>query len=169
MVEFTNDDDLIDGRDIAERLEQLEDERSTLAEARGAAMANVGEAVRLGVSADSDAMMRLTTKQDDADAALAAWDESAEGVELMALRALVEELDSITDEWRHGETLIRASYFTDYIEEVIHDCYELPKEMTSGEWPWRHIKIDYEAAAEEAKVDYAEVDFSGVTYFIRSV
>jgi hypothetical protein len=71
-------------------------------------------------------------------------------------------------DWQYGETLIRESYFTDYIEELINDCYEMPKELNSGEWPWRHMAIDYEAAAAEAKVDYMEIDFDGVTYLIRA-
>ena len=53
------------------------------------------------------------------------------------------------------------------VEELIDDCYELPKEFKSGEWPWRHMKIDFEAAAEEAKQDYTSVEFFGITYWIR--
>lgn len=70
-------------------------------------------------------------------------------------------------DWIHGETLIREDYFTTYIEELIADCYRLPKELTSGDWPWRHITVDYDAAADEAKADYMEADFDGVTYYIR--
>ena len=44
----------------------------------------------------------------------------------------------------------------------------MPKEMNSGQWPFRHITIDYEAAAREAEVDYRIVDFDGVEYLIRA-
>lgn len=88
--------------------------------------------------------------------------------ELKALKALAAECEHVAD-WVHGEQLIREDYFTQYIEDLIDDCYQLPKELTSGEWPYRHITIDYQAAADEAKVDYEEIDFGGVTYFIRSV
>lgn len=88
--------------------------------------------------------------------------------ELEALINLRAQCEHVSD-WSYGETLIRADYFVEYIEELIHDCYELPKELTSGAWPYRHIKIDYEAAAEEAKTDYEEVDFDGQSYYIRSV
>ena len=87
--------------------------------------------------------------------------------ELTALKALASEAESSPD-WIHGETLIRESYFTDYIEQLIDDCYEMPKAFTSGEWPWRHATMDYEAAANEAKSDYFECDFDGVTYLIRA-
>lgn len=101
------------------------------------------------------------------------------------LRALDEDVDDVTTqdivelsrvcaelecypEAKYGDTLIREDYFTDYIRELIDDCYDLPKEMTSGDWPWRHIKIDYEAAAEEAKQDYGDIQIFGETFFIRA-
>lgn len=59
-------------------------------------------------------------------------------------------------DWQYGETLISEDYFTSYIEQLIDDCYEMPKEMNSGNWPYRHITIDYKAAADEAKQDYIQ-------------
>ena len=90
-----------------------------------------------------------------------------EKAELKLLKALAEEGEGCPD-WRYGGTLIRESYFTDYIEELICDCYSSPKEMESGNWPWRHMSIDYEAAAKEAETDYTELDFDGVKYLIQS-
>lgn len=116
-------DDVIDSRDIIERLEELSDAEE------------------------------LT--EDEAE-------------ELEQLKALAEEAEGYSSDWLHGETLIKDEYFTDYIEELIKECYSLPKELTSGDWPWRHITIDYEAAAEEAKQDYACVTFGDDEYWIRS-
>ncbi len=100
---------------------------------------------------------------------LSLHDEHLEAkAELATLRALADEAEDSSD-WIHGEQLIRRSYFVDYIAEIIDDCYELPKELTSGNWPYRHITIDYEAAAQEAEQDYISVDFDGVEYLIRSV
>ncbi len=90
-----------------------------------------------------------------------------EAEELEELEKLAAEAEKSPD-WLHGETLINEDYFTDYIEELIKDCYEMPKAMESGEWPWRHMTMDYEAAAKEAKVDYMEVSFRGVTFLIRA-
>jgi len=118
---ISNEDDVIDSRDVIKRIEELEGER----------------------------------------------DSFEDGEELRILKALTEEASGSPD-WEHGETLVRESYFTDYIKELIHDCYEFPKEFDSGNWPWRHMAVDYEAAAEEAKVDYNEADFDGVTYLIRA-
>ena len=79
---------------------------------------------------------------------------------------LADEADCSPD-WSYGETLVHEDYFTEYIEELINDCYELPKGFNSGDWPWRHMTLDYEAAADEAKQDYIDVTFDGQTYYIR--
>lgn len=88
--------------------------------------------------------------------------------ERKALQALADEAEPESSDWEHGETLIRRDYFVTYITDLIHDCYELPKEFNSGNWPFRHMTFDYEAAAQEAEQDYAVVDFDGVEYLIRS-
>ena len=92
-------------------------------------------------------------------------DELNEKTALEKLRAKGEA----SPDWDYGETLIRESYFEDYIEQLIDDCYpEVSKALYSGEWPMRHLKLDIEDAASEAKVDYFEVEFNGSTYLIRS-
>jgi len=99
--------------------------------------------------------------------ALEAWeslaeDESASDEEKAQYKKNYDELKTWTQpfenasDWQYGETLINEDYFTQYIEELIDDCYEMPKEINSGNWPWCHVTIDYEAAANEAKVDYIE-------------
>lgn len=129
---ITNQDDVIDSREIIERVEELE---SCLQD----------------------------HKEDPSGGHISADDVA----ELRVLQKLAEEASSSPD-WNYGETLIRRSYFVDYIAELIDECYELPKELTSGQWPYRHITIDYKAAAEEAEQDYMSVDFDGVEYLIRA-
>ena len=114
-------DDTIDGRDIRDRIEELE-----------------------AVEAPTE-------------------EESAELTDLTAFLHEARQYNSDADE---GETIIAESHFVDYIKELIDDCYDLPAELTSGEWPYRHMTINYEAAAEEAKVDYAELTFRGRTFYI---
>ena len=114
-------DDTIDGRDIRDRIEELE-----------------------AVEAPTE-------------------EESAELTDLKSFLHEAMQYNSDADE---GETIIAESYFMDYIREIIYDCYALPKELTSGEWPYRHITINYEAAAEEARADYAELTFRGRNFYI---
>ena len=155
-----NSQDVIDSRDFIERMEELQGERDALQEAIDEAVADAEAA-----SLDEETAEAIEAA-DEARKALADWEEE-NGEELAAMTKCAEEAEGSPD-WIHGEALIRESYFTDYIEELIKDCYQMPKEMDSGDWPWRHITIDYEAAADEAKVDYNEVDFDGVTYLIRA-
>lgn len=131
---ITNTDELIDSRDVIERIEEL----------KGALDIDASE-VLPGTSEEMQEMRD----------------------ELSTLRKLAKDAEDSPD-WQYGETLIRESYFTDYIEQLIDDCYEMPKELKSGGWPYRHMTIDYKAAAEEAKADYTEVDFDGITYLIRA-
>jgi hypothetical protein len=126
--------DVIDSRDIIERLEELETDRSIA--------------------------------EDESRTALLDFDDEY-GEELEALKALENDANCSPD-WIHGEVLINESYFTDYIEELIKDCYEMPSEIDSGQWPYRHMTMDYDSAADEAKIDYIEVDFDGSTYYIRA-
>ena len=92
-------------------------------------------------------------------------EESAELADLVAFLHEAMQYNSDADE---GETIIAESHFVDYIKENIDDCYADPKDLTSGEWPYRHITINYEAAAEEAKADYAELTFRGRNFYIQA-
>jgi hypothetical protein len=92
--------------------------------------------------------------------------DSLEAEELESLKKLAADSESSPD-WNYGESLIKDEYFTSYIEELINDCYELPKAFDSGEWPWRHMTLDYDAAAAEAKADYFDVYYLGHCYWIR--
>lgn len=122
---ITNQDDIIDSRDIIERLEEL----------------------------SSYDLSDLSN--DDLE-------------EFRTLKALADEAEPESQDWVHGEALIRRSYWVQYVEDLIHDCYPIPKEMHSGEWPYTHMTIVYEDAARELESDYASVNFDGVEYLIRS-
>ena len=116
-------DDTIDGRDIRDRIEELE-----------------------AVEAPTE-------------------EESAELTDLKSFLREAMQYNSDADE---GEAIIAESHFVGYIKELIDDCYALPKELTSGEWPYRHMTINYGAAAEEARADYAELTFRGRNFYIQA-
>ena len=83
--------------------------------------------------------------------------------ELKNLKELEEQAKSSAD-WKYGETLIREDEFTNYAEEFAKDIGATQND--SNDWPNRHI--DWEAAAEELKMDYMEVEFDGEIYLIRA-
>ena len=183
---ISNADDVIDSRDVIERIEELVDEiealtdafeelvddcidgatdASTLSQVCNHYRSNPGEELARDVLNDY-----LEENPESALAsarrAIVEWnDDNAD--ELRDLRALASEAEGYADDWKHGETLIRESYFEDHIRELVDDCYTMPEGFNSGEWPWRHMTMDWKAAADEARQDYSEVEFGDVTYLIR--
>lgn len=122
-MEINNSMELIDSRDVTERIEELEE--------------------ILGEELDIDD----THFEDDTLAA-----------EYKKLLALQEQCETI-DDWEYGTTLIHEDYFEEYMDEMIEDCYEFPKNLPF----WMSLTIDYDALTQ----DYTEVDFDGVTYYVR--
>jgi hypothetical protein len=82
--------------------------------------------------------------------------------ELTILESVAEESAGYAEDWIHGETLIRDSYFPTYARELADDIGALPDDAA-----WPHTCIDWEKAARELQMDYTAVDFAGVTYWIR--
>lgn len=106
---------------------------------------------------------------DEEDTICKASDEDRK--ELATLTAILDDLkgNGGDEQWRgdwYPVTLIREEYFTDYIQELIGECYEFPAEMHKG-WPFNHLTMDWESAADEAKYDYTSTEIDGVTYFYR--
>jgi polyhydroxyalkanoate synthesis regulator phasin len=86
--------------------------------------------------------------------------------ELTALRDLLDELAGSggDEQWRgdwYPLTLIRDSYFVDYVQELLEDCGDIPKNLP------HYIHIDWERTARDIRVDYSGADFHGVTYWYR--
>ena len=138
--------DIIDSRDVIERIEELEAERAEHEAATGP--------------------FRPTDLGDGTTAAERAADFDAwkteEGVELDTLRALAAEAGGYAADWRYGEVLIRDSYFQEYAQELAEDCFAID---FNEHWPMQCI--DWDQAARELKMDYTSVEFGGVTYWIR--
>lgn len=137
---FDGTEDVIDSRDIIERIEELESEQADLVE-------------RLSNGEITEGDMQEFDRH--------------QGAELDALRTLASEAESSPD-WNYGETLIRDAYFVKYTEDLIADCYpEVSKALASSQWPMTCLKLDYKQAARDLKVDYMPVTFNGSTYWIR--
>jgi hypothetical protein len=75
----------------------------------------------------------------------------------------IDELESYISsrEFDYGLTLIPEDDFEEYAEDLITDCGYISKDLPG----W--IEIDWEATANNIKVDYGEVDFRGETYLFR--
>lgn len=156
--DISNSDDVIDSRDVIARIDELQDERESLVETLEDAKEAVAEVFFQDQDGEPTSAMRAAVT--DAQAALAAWD--ADNLEeLKALQALADEAEGYADDWQHGVTLIRDSYFTDYAQELCEDIGDVPKDLP------HYIEIDWNATARNIQADYTSVEFDGVTYWVR--
>jgi uncharacterized protein (UPF0335 family) len=149
-----NSEDIIDSRDVIERIEELEGERESLQQDVEDAEAAVIEAD--GIDSEDAEAAEATARE-----ALADWDNSEEAGELAALKALAEEGEGYSD-WEHGAQLIRDSYFETYAMELADEIG-----ATSDNDAWPLNCIDWEKAARELRMDYSSIDFDGETYWVR--
>jgi hypothetical protein len=152
---ITNDEDLIDSRDVIARIEELselEAQERRLAELRALE-------THPGVSDDEAA--ELASLREQAEKYGVGLDED-QTEELEQLRELAGEASGYAPDWEHGESLIRDSYFETYAEDLASDIGAISR---NAQWPLNHI--DWEAAANELKIDYTSVSFGGVDYWIR--
>jgi hypothetical protein len=138
---FSNADDAINSLDVIKRIEELE---------------SAFEAAGL----DWEKLLPDSADYDDQGLG---DDSDAEGyaIELKALKVLTDEGANYAPDWRYGETLIRETHFAEYVEELVSEIGDMPKEIPG------YIVIDWEATANNDKLEYAEVYFSGVAYLIR--
>jgi hypothetical protein len=82
--------------------------------------------------------------------------------EYEALTAFRDEAEDYLPDWQYGETFISDDYFEDYARELAEDTGAIDPKAT---WPLN--RIDWEAAAEDLKMDYTEFEFMGTTYWAR--
>lgn len=175
-----NSQDIIDSRDVIERIAELESDRDDLqsaideaTEARDEAKAICDAVINPDGLADEDIAELKEDNQtalddaqetlDAANLALAEWLDDEDGLELKVLTTLAEEAEGYASDWTHGEALIRDSYFETYARELADDIGAINKDAT-----WPNDCIDWERAADELKMDYTSVDFDGVDYWVRS-
>lgn len=152
-----NTQDLIDVRDIIERYEELEAEREALSD-------HVEECEAANEYHNSEGDMDAPEERDlvTANDDLKAWDEE-NSEELENLKSILDDLkgNGGDEQWRgdwYPVTLIRESYFEEYMDEMVADCYELP-ELPS----FMTVTLDYVAL----QMDYTSTEIDGVTYLYR--
>lgn len=176
MTDINNRQDIMDSRDVIARIEELQDEQDSLVEEYNDAKEEADDAAE--ESGDEwQATERLCNainalasfwdiNPEEVDSAVDALDNASDSFngeeELVTLKAFASGLENYGD-WDHGETLIRASYFTEYAEQLADDIGAIDRD---AKWPLDHI--DWEAAAEALKIDYTESEFDGVTYYMRA-
>ena len=149
--------DMIDVRGIIERVEELREEKQDLIDANEEAQATISDCEH-GQAAHADVAEAERTSN-----ALMDWEkDSAE--ELETLEELLSDLCGYggDEQWEgnwYPVTLINEDYFEQATDEMVADCYDMPKNLPS----FMTITLDYDAL----KQDYSEVEFCGSTYYYR--
>lgn len=149
---INNTHDIIDSRDVIERIDELD---SALRDACTTEIHDSSDDVPELTDQNFAEWLQTTVNDDNHE-----YQDDAR--ELLALRALADEADGCAD-WKYGEALIRDSYFEQYARDMADDIGAIQKNAT-----WPNNYIDWEAATEALQQDYTSVDFDGVTYWIRS-
>lgn len=165
-----NSEDVLDSRDIIARIEELESEieAAEISEDNGAEPRldengkTIVDTATCGECGKSwnDALISGSTP---APGARCPYEHIHEEIaELAALRALQDEAEGYSPDWKYGATLIRDSYFVAYAQELAEDIGAI---KDNGQWP--NYCIDWDRAARELQMDYTSVEFGGVTYWVR--
>lgn len=147
-----------DSRELIERLEELESERSDLESELEDRQEAHEAAVKAG---DTTAALAAGEEVQKAADDINEWDDDNLD-ELELLREVNEQGENEVSDWSHGETLIAEEHFTEYAMELAHDIGAV---QIDERWPHNHI--DWEAAANELLHDYTNIDIGGETYLVR--
>lgn len=145
---------ILDTRDLQERLEELQGLKEAVEDARR----TVEELLAVDASEKTETWEAdLDDAHDSLENAESAF-SSDERDELAELETLADEVS----EWSSGNQLIPEDDFEDYCQELCEDIGDIPKDLPS------YIVIDWEATAQNLKADYSEIEYQGTTYLYRS-
>ena len=161
---ISNNDDVIDSRDVIHRIEELEAKEDEWTEAKenlAGITAQYDAAVDGAPDADFDVSSDAVDEAQEALNTIEIDFDEDEREELKVLRELAEEAEGYASDWIYGATLIRESYFEEYCQQLVEDIGDLPKDMPG------YLVIDWEATAHNLRQDYTSVDFDGVDYLVR--
>jgi len=154
----SNHDEIIDSRDVIDQLETLEDQYQELKDA----VQDSSDQIDTIDDEDNEYDKKeLIESYESAKISLELWEQD-NLAELKVLRDFAEEGESLSRDWRHGETLIREDYWVDYVKQMLEDCGDLPRDLPD------YIEIDWDKTANNIAMDYSTLEFDGVTYYIRS-
>ena len=153
--------DILDVRSLIERIEELEAEREQLQDHADACE----DAYKYHDSDDTQSTPEWADLE-AARAALLEWDTGPDNQERIDLMTIMEDLRGAggDEQWRgdwYPITLIRDTYFVEYVTELVSDIGDIPRDLPS------YIVIDWEATASNIQHDYTSVDIDGVDYWFR--
>ena len=142
---------IIDTRDLYKRQCELQEELESLQDA----VSDAQEEYEAEYGPDAQG---FSHEHQEAEKALSDW-QSEYQEELDELNDLESE---VGDNFMHGETLIDEDDFVEYVQDLAEDMG-----ATAGDdHSW--LVIDWEATADNVKMDYSSCEYQGTTYLFRS-
>ena len=146
---------IIDTRDLNERLETLEQLNESIKELNETIGDYEEELDDIEENEELDDIIEtINDLQDELDYTLRDFD-SDEYEELCSMRNEIPE-------WEDGNTLVSDDDWVDYVMEMLSDCGDLPRDI-----PW-YIAIDEEQTARNIQQDYSCITFEGTDYWYRN-
>lgn len=89
----------------------------------------------------------------------------AESLELSRLRSLAGQGVQYGEDWEYGCSIIRHSYFVEYIKNFVDEIDGIAIENAPE---WMTQAIDWDKVAEYFSSDYTEIDYAGEVYYVRT-
>ena len=126
-------DSYIQTRDLTDLLEEKDAERQALVDA----------------AEEAEEPIERTDLEREVDM----WDEE--------YNEAFSELQRVCDGLPSGETCVIDDKIDEYLEQMVEECYELPKDLPD----FITLTIDYDAL----KQDYTSFEYFGETYWVRYV
>lgn len=150
--------DVLDSRDLQERIEELETELEELT----LELDDAEEELDTYNGGDDEDLRELQEEEvNHAKDAMKEWkDENQE--ELDALNALKDYCGDYG--WISGIAFIAEEAFEEYVQGLAADLYG--NDVHNDNWPFCYI--DWEKAADALRQDYSSIDYRGTTYLFRS-
>lgn len=176
---ISNMDNVIDSRDVDERIADLEVYESAYKEAQDEvaqieqALADIRNEREMSKGGpDESRIPQLDEKIAELEEALEEakgtltdvendFDNDAEE-ELNALRELRDDAEGYSSDWRYGAQLINDEYFVKYAQELADDLGYIKRDVG-----WPYDCIDWDKAADALKNDYSCISFDGQDFWVR--
>jgi len=79
------------------------------------------------------------------------------------LQEFVNTCEKYSSDWEYGVSIIPEAKWVDYVKDMLIDIGYIPKDIPG------FIEIDWEATAENIKVDYVDVEYDGEKFFLLNI
>lgn len=87
---------------------------------------------------------------------------SEEAAELVDLRKLDEQGQSVSVDWDLGTVMVRTDYFTQYVKDYAVEILGIP----GIDFP-SFVVVDWDKTAENFKTDWSPIWFGDTIYYVR--